>query len=319
MKKILFIVLLFALLLAACMPSQEVIDQIAQTAVAQITVVPANTQNVDVIVQATFQALTLTAQAPAPQNQNNTATTGSISGTLSYPSSGIPPLAVVAFNVDTGFYYYVLTQLNQTSYQIDDLPAGTYHVVAYILPDGSLVGAYDQVYLCGLQASCTDTTLVDVIVKAGEVTPNINPGDWYNHISEFPAMPVIQGAQSLATPIPGPAAIGTISGQLSYPSSFIPALTIVAFDVNSANHYFTTTNENQSTFTLGVPPGSYYVVAYTLDGTISAGYTQAVPCGLQASCTDHTLIPVNVIIGQTTNQVNPQDWYAPPGSFPAKP
>src|SRR5688572_22901566 len=100
MKKILFILLSFSLLLAACMPSEEQIldlaNSVQQTAVAQITVVPAATQDVNVIVQATFQSLTLTAQPPAPVG-----TTGSISGTLSYPSEGIPPLLVVAFNINT--------------------------------------------------------------------------------------------------------------------------------------------------------------------------------------------------------------------------
>lgn len=181
------------------------------------------------------------------------------------------------------------------------------------------MGAYDQFYLCGLDQACNDTTLVDVVVQAGIVTQNINPGDWYNHVSEFPPMPVIQGVEFLATEAPGPAAIGTINGQLSYPSSFIPAQTIVAFDVNSANYYFINTSENQSTYSINVPPGTYYVVAYTQDGSLSAGYSYAVPCGLSVECTDHSLIPVVVITGQATNQANPQDWYAPPGLFPAKP
>lgn len=322
MKKIFFILLVVSLVLVACVPSQEQIDEIVnaaqQTALAQITVVPAATQDVNLIVQATFQSLTLTAQASAPAPAEGA--TGSISGTLSYPSNFIPPQLVVAFNVNTNFYYYVITQGNQQTYQIDDLPVGTYHVVSYLIPDGQLVGAYDQFYLCGLQVGCGDTTLVDVIVQAGVVTPNINPGDWYNHPAEFPLMPQVEGLGLIATEIPGPAAAtGIIAGQLSYPSSFIPSLTIVAFDVNSANFYFTTTSENQSSYSFSVPAGSYHVVAYTQDGTISAGYSQAVPCGLFASCTDHSLIPVSVTTGQTTNQVNPQDWYAPPGSFPAKP
>ncbi|MBI3163356.1 MAG: hypothetical protein HYZ24_01630, partial [Chloroflexi bacterium] len=68
MKRKLFILaIVIGFLPAACMPSQEQIDEIVrsvqETAVAQVTVVPAATQNVAQIVQATFQALT--AQAPA--------------------------------------------------------------------------------------------------------------------------------------------------------------------------------------------------------------------------------------------------------------
>jgi hypothetical protein len=49
----------------------------------------------DTIVQATFQALT--AQAPTSHAYCCKCKTGSISGKLSYPSEGIPPLLVVAF------------------------------------------------------------------------------------------------------------------------------------------------------------------------------------------------------------------------------
>ncbi|NJN80251.1 MAG: hypothetical protein HC797_07160 [Anaerolineales bacterium] len=310
-KKFLFVLLSLVLLLAACLPSQEQIDEIIksaeQTAIAQITVVPAATQDVNVIVQATFQSLTLTAQAPA-------GTTGGISGNLSYPSEGIPPLLVVAFNVNSDSYYWVVTQQNQQTYQIDNLPAGTYHVYAYILPDGSLVGAYDQFYLCGLNQGCTDFTMVDVVVQAGIVTPNVNPGDWYRDNALNKPMPNIQGVTDESKKT------GAIAGQLSYPSNFIPALKIIAFDVNSQSYYYASTSENQSIYNiLDVPPGTYHVVAYLQDGSLSAGYSQAVLCGLLAECIDHSLIPVNVPAGGVVNQVNPQDWYAPPGSFPAYP
>ena len=58
------------------------------------------TQNVDEIVQATFQALT--AQAPGSTFTPETAQTGSISGSLGYPSEAIPPLRVAALGCRTG-------------------------------------------------------------------------------------------------------------------------------------------------------------------------------------------------------------------------
>jgi hypothetical protein len=316
MKKVLFVPLLIALLAAACMPSQEQIDQIVnsvqQTALAQVTVVPpVATQDVDAIVQATFQALT--AQAPPVGG------TGSISGSLSYPSEGIPPLLVVAFDINTGFNYWVLTEQNQQTYQIDNLPVGVYHVFAYLLPDGSFVGAYDQFYLCGLQQGCTDYALVDVVVQAGAVISNINPGNWYGDPVNYPPMPAIAGGpDDLANPaLP---ANGSIAGELSYPSNFIPAQTIVAFAVDSSVYYYVQTAEGQSSYQLdNLPPGNYHVVTYLLDGSLSAGYSQAVLCGLSAECTDSSLVIVTVIEGQITNGVDPQDWYAPPDSFPAYP
>lgn len=115
-------------------------------------------------------------------------------------------------------------------------------------------------------------------------------------------------------------ATGSIAGNLSYPSSFIPAQTIVAFDANSTNYFYVNTADNQSAYQIdNLPAGNYYIVTYTQDGALSAGYSQAVPCGLLASCTDHSLISVNVTAGNVTNGINPQDWYAPPDSFPSYP
>ena len=83
---------------------------------------------------------------------------------------------------------------NQSAYQIDDLPVGTYHVVAYTMggngfPTG-LTGGYSQSVPCGLQAFCTDHTLIDVPVTSDQVTGNINPQDWYAPEDTFPANPI---------------------------------------------------------------------------------------------------------------------------------
>ncbi len=113
---------------------------------------------------------------------------------------------------------------------------------------------------------------------------------------------------------------GFIRGNLSYPSEFIPAQRVIAYRVLSMEvEADVTTAEGQSQFELSVAPGDYFVVAYTLDGTMAAGYTQAVPCGLLASCTDHSLIPVHVDAGAAVENIDPQDWYAPQGTFPAMP
>jgi hypothetical protein len=321
-RKTAFILLALVLLLVACIPSQEQIDQILssveQTALAQVTVV-APTQNVDEIVQATFQALT--AQAAG--------SSGGIAGKLSYPAEGIPPLYVVAFNTANNFYYWVQTQQNQTTYQIDNLPPGSYHVFAYTQPGGELVGAYDQFYLCGLQQGCTDYTLVEVQVVAGAVTPNINPGDWYSDPTQYPPFPIANAPQNGGTDViptftPVGGLSGSIAGQLSYPSEGIPAMAVVAYVTGGSplDYYYIVTNEGTSTYQIdNLPPGNYHVVAYpmTAPTSLSGGYSQAVPCGLSVDCTDHSLIGVQVVGGQVASDVNPQDWYAPEGTFPAYP
>ncbi|GAB4566087.1 MAG: hypothetical protein Fur0017_04290 [Anaerolineales bacterium] len=275
----------------------------------------ASAPDVDAIVQATFQALT--AQAPAA---TSVSATGSISGNLSFPSEGIPPLLVVAFNSATGQYYWVQTTQNQTAYQIDNLPVGKYTVFAYALPDGKIVGAYDQFYVCGLHQGCTDLSLIEVDVQAGVVTSNINPGDWYGDPAQWPPMPNDPSIPNLGV---GGEAVraGGIAGQLSFPSSFIPSMTVVAFSVNSPSYQYVVTLENSSTYQIdGLAPGMYYVVAYpSTDSSYPGGYSQAVPCGLLASCTDHSLLPVEVKSGEVTQGINPGDFYAPPGTFPPSP
>lgn len=327
-KRLLFMLLVIVLSVAACMPSQEQINQIVnaaqQTALAQVTVVAAPTQDIDQIVQATFQALTAQAVIATPTAEETAGGTGGISGKLSYPSEAIPPLLVVAFNVDNDYYFWVLTQLNQTTYQIDGLPVGTYHVVAYVLPDGQLIGGYDQFYLCGLHQGCNDSALVDVNVQAGVITPNIDPGNWYSGPENFPPMPAIASGQNAiaATSVPtsAPVSVGSIAGKLSYPSSFIPSMKVVAFAVGSSTYYYMTTAEGSGTYQLdNLPPGNYYVVSYVIGGGLSGGYTQAVPCGLSAECGDHSLIAVTVTGGQVTFGVDPGDWYAPADAFPAYP
>lgn len=303
-KKLVYVFLSLALTLAACMPDQAQIDQ---------------------IVQATFEALT--AQAPAAPQATETQSapasqTGGISGTLSFPSSSIPPLLVVAFNTSTGQYYWTQTVQDQTTYQIDGLPVGKYTVFAYVLPDGKLAAAYDQFYVCGLHQGCTDVSLIEVDVQAGVVTPNIDPGDWYGDPTQWPPMPNDPSIPNLGVGGEGgEAEFGSIAGQLNYPSNFIPSLVVTAFAADgSGNYYYVITNENSTTYQIeNLPVGDYYIVAYVSGGGLQAGYTQAVQCGLSAECTNHLLLLVPVKAGQVTNGVNPMDWYAPEGTFPAYP
>lgn len=206
--KIWIILGLMVLLASACIPSEEQINEILsaaeQTAMAQITFVPVTyTPDVNIIVAQTFAAMTahtiLTTSPPVDAATSTytlvptitvtpTPVPGSVSGTLSYPSSFLPPLRVVAYNTNGLFYRYVDTMQNQGSYQITGLVPGLYHVVAYVM-DGSLAGGYTQAVPCGLSFECADHSLIDVVVEAGKDTPNINPGDWYAPEGIFPPMP----------------------------------------------------------------------------------------------------------------------------------
>jgi len=325
-RKFVFIVLAVGLLLAACMPSQQQIDQIVssveQTAIAQVTVV-APTADVNAIVQATFQALTAQAVTPTPAGS-----TGSISGSLNYPSSFIPALRIVVYLTGTSQYFYVDTVQNQNSYQIDNLPVGIYHVVAYT----GLSAGYTQAVPCGLSVNCVDHSLIDVNVNAGQVTGNVNPFDWYAPQGAFPPLPDAialpnGGTDNIPTNTPPGGQVGSIAGTLSYPAEGLPAMAIVAYRVGGGqnDYYYVLTIQGQNTYQIdNLPVGTYHIVTYTMGGGgfpagLPGGYSQYVVCGMQPACTDHTLVNVQVNASQITGNINPQDWYAPDGTFPTDP
>jgi hypothetical protein len=128
------------------------------------------------------QPASATIQAP----ENTLSVNGSISGNLSYPSEFIPGMLVVAYRMGTTEFYSISTADSQGAYQIDNLPAGTYHVVAYY---ESLSAGYSQAVPCGLSVNCVDHSLIDVVVTAGSVASGINPMDWYAPTGSFPSKP----------------------------------------------------------------------------------------------------------------------------------
>ena len=137
-------------------------------------------------------------------------------------------------------------------------------------------------------------------------------------MGDLPVLPPLPGGGLAGTP--GTDSGGAITGSLSYPSEGIPPLRVVAFDLRSMDPAASVdTVAGQSTYSLPVPYGVYYIVAYTLDGQHAGGYSSAVLCGLSVDCTDHTLIPVPVANGLAADGIDPGDWYAPEGTFPPAP
>ena len=282
---------------------------------------PTPTEDASALQTEVASQLTQAAMTSAPQGP--AALTGSIVGFLSYPADALPPMRVTAFDTNTSQPYYVDTVLNQPDYEIPNLPAGTYYVVAYSLGGGGfpfgLAGAYTAAVPCGLTESCSSHKLIPVTVIAGKSTTDIRPADFNGR--DYPAIPG-PAPEGTAAPTPAsPTSGGSIQGSLSYPSEFIPALAVVAYRVGGASgdYSYTMTKEGQGTYSIPVSSGDYYVVAYIIGGGFAGGYTRAVPCGLQVNCTDHALIPVSVAEGAVVTGIDPGDWYASEGSFPPYP
>lgn len=289
--RIVSVVFILALLLAGCAPSGDADDAAVATLVAA--------------------ALQTSEAASPPALETVAPQLGSVEGSVCYPSSFIPEMTVYLQKDGGGDPVTVPISMNQMSFSAE-LEAGSYTAYAW-LPDFSFGGSYSQAVACGLSVDCTDHSLVSFDVAPGEQTGGIAVCDWYGQPGDIPYPPGVQPpAQESNDP-------GSISGNLSYPSNFIPAQTIVAWSLaQPGNYYYVTTSDGVSFYTIAnLPPGDYEVVAYTQG--LAAGYSQAVPCGLSVSCTDHSLIVVTVTSGQETGGVNPQDWYAPEGSFAANP
>jgi hypothetical protein len=115
------------------------------------------------------------------------------------------------------------------------------------------------------------------------------------------------------------ASTGLITGMLSYPSERIPPLTLFAIRIDNQKdtYYSIQTSADQSSYSIRVDPGVYLVLAY--NGSLSGGYTRYVTCGMGGSCRDHILHQVVVEAGDILNDIDLMDWYAPGGTFPARP
>jgi len=125
----------------------------------------------------------------------------------------------------------------------------------------------------------------------------------------------LQGEAAAAPQKAGPT--GTIAGTLSYPSDYIPALIVCAEPSAGGEPICKTFSEAPNgSYSLRVPPGSYFVYAKLADpneapsyADYRAYYTEHVKCGFQAECQDHSKIAVTVKPGKTVKKVVPADWY----------
>lgn len=136
----------------------------------------------------------LVAPSPKPDDQINEKApviqVGAITGTTGYPSEGIPPLDIYAFKTsDTSVYFKTTTQTNQQSFTIDAVTPGSYFLVAYPTDTDALAGGYTKAVPCGLSVECTDHSLIEVVVTAGQTKAGVEIKDWYAPVGQFPSKP----------------------------------------------------------------------------------------------------------------------------------
>jgi hypothetical protein len=189
---------------------------------------------------------------------------------------------------------------------------------------------------------------------AATQSPSVTPTASAAATQSPSATPTASAAVSSAPTQPSAAATGAITGQLGYPSDFVPPLTVYAISVNDSKVWFSTDTprfgnpvsatpapggptwppSGPGTYTLtGIAPGTYYVMAWRNDDVnvealrwadVYSRYTvnciqpsQAGPSATPppaCSGNDHTLVPVTVRAGETLSRIDLKDWYNGPGS-----
>jgi len=116
---------------------------------------------------------------------------------------------------------------------------------------------------------------------------------------------------------------GTVTGQIMYPSDYIPAdLNVCAENLGDGTVVCTAKHlkgkQHRTIYRLDLPPGDYHVYAKLTDAaSYGAGYgpdyrayySEFVICGLLASCPSHAPIRVRVQAGKTVGSIDPADWY----------
>ena len=116
------------------------------------------------------------------------ASSGSITGTLSYPSEYLPPMQVCAFELADATPYCMRTSKDQAQYRLDGVPPGDYLVLAFPQEADALPGGYTGC-VRNLNADCRDHDLQPIIVAAGQTTPDVDPADYYAEAADWPQEP----------------------------------------------------------------------------------------------------------------------------------
>ena len=198
-KIIITFIITILLLNIACLSSSNVNppENDDPTTVVQptLTVQPQPTQEL------TQEPTPIPTALPSPTIEMPTETiTGGISGHLYYPSSMIPEMYLVVFNVETNEIFYMETEFNQFTFQMDGLPPGKYYVTTYLPynPDQedkykfiNAVTEYDMCKRKTPDAACGDHTLAIVEVLPGQITTDLHIADTINLLeSGLPINPI---------------------------------------------------------------------------------------------------------------------------------
>ena len=126
---------------------------------------------------------------------------------------------------------------------------------------------------------------------------------------------LVAGGRGVAGPSAG-AFAGTIAGTVTFPSQFVPSMTVYASDLDTSRIHTVQLARGQVNFTVEVPPGRYLVFlapnepgAPDVYGALHAVQPVRAACVADGACEDHALIPVAVTAKAPHAAVTIDDWY----------
>jgi hypothetical protein len=188
------------------------------------------------------------------------------------------------------------------------------------VPSQTATSQQDALVATQVAATLTAQVAPATPTKTAESTHTPIPSATVTSMPTVTVIPATTVAPTLApTPVRASAA-----GKICYPAENIPAMT--AYFQNSATGTVAELPiaSGQITYTLTLTPGTYIAYAWLPDFSFGGLYSNAVPCGLKTSCTDHAARAFTVKAGQVTKGVDICDWYTgpfvipyPPGQEPA--
>ncbi len=122
---------------------------------------------------------------------NHNLPSGSISGTIQYPSEkiNIPAMQVCAIHGDGSIYRCTYTEAGQDTYRIDNLDAADYVVVAELSSGDIRVGGHANAIRC-IRAPCPQSTLIPVMLHQGENKHGISINEFLSDRGEWPKSPM---------------------------------------------------------------------------------------------------------------------------------
>jgi len=118
-------------------------------------------------------------------------TSGTVRGTVCYPSEYIPAMNVYLKNKETNKIYSLDIKENQKPFKFKKIPKGNYIAFAYTVQEISTDannktaianGGYTHAVPCGLTVECKDHSLLIFKVENGKTTKNIQICDWFGAI-----------------------------------------------------------------------------------------------------------------------------------------